>query len=102
MDRIPYNNRGRGSMGPRYDRSESGPRRGVPHYNTQNNYGRPMEGYYHQAPAPPPAPTPGYNNYPPPRQDMGGRERMPRGDAPPRQTVINAAGPSTDTAKHAK
>ena len=106
MERIPYNNRGRGAPGPRHDRSMSGPRTDGRHFNAADPYGRPMGGYSHPPPAPAPGPgmggPGGYADYPPPRHDMGGPERPPRSDYPPKPAMVDAAGAPTDTQRHAK
>lgn len=115
MERIPYNNKGRGDLGPRHDRSVSGPRTDGRHFNPAEPYGRPMGGYSHPPQAPAPGPgmggPGGYPDYPPPRHDMGGPrgpggpggpERPPRSDYPPKPAMVDAAGPPTDTARHAK
>jgi hypothetical protein len=101
MERIPYNNRGRGrgSMDARYDRSQ--PRdneRGRPHFSMpQDSYARPPMQGQHQSPIP----HQGYG-HPPPRPDNGEFMNGPRSDFNPRPAIIDAGGPSTDTAKHAK
>ena len=97
MERIPYNKRGRGGMDARHDRSLSRSSREAPPYTHPDPYRNTMDQGY-----PPPAPGPGYNNYPPPRDDMRGGRRPPMADRGPRPAIIDASGPPTDTAKHAK
>lgn len=101
MERIPYNNRGRGGMNPRYDRSQ--PRdnpRGRPNFSMPpDSYARPP--MHVQSPAPVPVPHPGYG-HPPPRPEYGEPMGGPRSDFNPRPAVVDATGASTDTAKHAK